>query len=76
MYNKWINDYQRYDYKVTNHVDLSKLFLQPNMTNYSAIDASCDSSALLGLVINISSFQPAVQADASKVNIVICKVSL
>ncbi|CAC5391178.1 unnamed protein product [Mytilus coruscus] len=65
--NKWINDYQAYDYKVTSHVDLSKLFLQPSMAHYSAIDESCDLSALLGMVINISSFQPVVQSDAEKI---------
>ncbi|XP_063412664.1 uncharacterized protein LOC134695365 [Mytilus trossulus] len=65
--NKWINDYQAYDYKVTSHVDLSKLFLQPSMAHYTAIDESCDSSALLGMVVNISSFQLAVQFDAEKI---------
>ncbi|CAC5423711.1 unnamed protein product [Mytilus coruscus] len=66
-YNKWMNDYQKYDFKVTSHVNLSKLFLQPHMALYSAIDESCDSSALLGMVINISSFPPAVQTDAEKI---------
>ncbi|VDI11327.1 Hypothetical predicted protein [Mytilus galloprovincialis] len=64
---KWINDYQKYDYKVTSHVDLSKLFLQPSMAHYSAIDVSCDLSALLGMVININSFQTVVQSDAEKI---------
>ncbi|XP_071150632.1 uncharacterized protein [Mytilus edulis] len=66
IYNKWINDYQNFDYKVASHVDLSKLFLQPNMAHYSGFNESCDSSALLGLVINISSFPPIIQTDAEK----------
>ncbi|VDI68979.1 Hypothetical predicted protein [Mytilus galloprovincialis] len=65
--NKLLNDYQKYDYKVTSHVDLSKLVLQPNMAHYSGIDDSCDLSALLGLIINISSFQAVVQSDAEKI---------
>ncbi|XP_063412635.1 uncharacterized protein LOC134695341 [Mytilus trossulus] len=65
--NKWLNDYQKYDYKVMSHVELSKLFLQPNMVHYSAIDESCDASALLGIITNISSFTPAVQTDAEKI---------
>lgn len=69
-------DYQKYDYKVTSHVDLSKLFLQPNMAHYVAIDESCDSSALLSMVINISSFPQAVQIDADKVNILIYIVTV
>lgn len=60
-------NYRSYDYKVTSHVDLSKLFLQPSMAKYSGIDESCDSSALLGMVINISSFPACVQTDAVKV---------
>ncbi|CAC5354915.1 unnamed protein product [Mytilus coruscus] len=62
--------YKNYDYKVTSHVDLSKLFLQPNMAQYSGINESCDLSALLGLVINIhdiSLFPSSVQTDAEKI---------
>ncbi|XP_071150627.1 serine/threonine-protein phosphatase 6 regulatory ankyrin repeat subunit C-like [Mytilus edulis] len=60
-------NYRSYDYKVTSHVDLSKLFLQPNMAQYTGFNESCDSSALLGLVINISSFPPIIQTDAEKI---------
>lgn len=60
-YNTLVKDYQKYDYKVRSHVDFSKLFLQPNMALYSAFDDSCDSSALLGMIINISSFPTAVR---------------
>ncbi|VDI29181.1 Hypothetical predicted protein [Mytilus galloprovincialis] len=66
-YDNWKNDYHMYDYKVMSHVDLSKLFLQPNMTHYSAIDESCDASALLGMITNISLFPPAVQTVAKKI---------
>ncbi|VDI76806.1 Hypothetical predicted protein, partial [Mytilus galloprovincialis] len=68
--NKWLNDYQNYDYKVHSHVDLSKLFLQPNMAQYSGINETCDLSALLGLIINIhdiSLFPSDVQTDAEKI---------
>ncbi|XP_052080610.1 uncharacterized protein LOC127718585 [Mytilus californianus] len=60
-------NYWKYDYNVTSHVDLSKLFLLPNMANYSGIDESCDSSALLGMIIGISSFPPGVKAVAEKI---------
>ncbi|XP_052081049.1 uncharacterized protein LOC127718996 isoform X1 [Mytilus californianus] len=63
----WKNNYQKYDYKVTSHVDLSKLFLKHSMAQYSAIDESCDLSALLSMVVNISSFPTAVQANAEKI---------
>lgn len=69
--NKWMIDYQKYNYNISSHVDLSKLFLQPSMAQYSAIDhESCDSSALLGMVININTFPTAVQTVAEKVIIV------
>ncbi|XP_076087755.1 uncharacterized protein LOC143058176 [Mytilus galloprovincialis] len=66
-YDNWKHDDHMYDYKVMSHVDLSKLFLQPNMTHYSAIDESCDASALLGMITNISLFPPAVQTVAKKI---------
>ncbi|CAG2229627.1 unnamed protein product [Mytilus edulis] len=65
--NKWVNDYQNYDYKVMSHVDLSKLFLLPNMALYSAFDGTCDASALTGMVFSISSFPSAVQTAAEKI---------
>ncbi|VDI45105.1 Hypothetical predicted protein [Mytilus galloprovincialis] len=60
-------NYRSYDYRVKGHVDLSKLFLQPSMAHYSGFNESCDSSALLGMVINISSFPPNVQTDSEMV---------
>ncbi|CAG2248830.1 unnamed protein product [Mytilus edulis] len=58
----------RYDYRVKNHVDLSKLFLQTHMTKYQAIDDSCDSSAVLGIIINIDEFPVAVRSYAENVD--------
>ncbi|VDI18987.1 Hypothetical predicted protein, partial [Mytilus galloprovincialis] len=36
------------------------------MAQYSAIDESCDSSALLGMIINMSTFPTGVQTDSTK----------
>lgn len=58
-----------YDYRVQNPVDLSKLFLQTHMAKYQAIDDSCDSSALLGIIINIDEFPVGVRSNAEKVSI-------
>ncbi|CAG2247538.1 unnamed protein product [Mytilus edulis] len=63
---KLAKNYWNYDYKVKSHVDLSKLFLKPSMAIYSAIDETCDTSALLGMVVNINAFPPAVQVDAKR----------
>ncbi|XP_052081268.1 uncharacterized protein LOC127719286 isoform X2 [Mytilus californianus] len=56
-----------YDYRVQNPVDLSKLFLQTHMAKYQAIDDSCDSSALLGIIININEFPVTVQNNSNTV---------
>ncbi|CAG2241208.1 unnamed protein product [Mytilus edulis] len=56
----------RYDYRVKSAVDLSRLFLQTHMAHFTAFDDSCDSSALLGIIVNIDRFPPVVQADARK----------
>ncbi|XP_071138271.1 uncharacterized protein [Mytilus edulis] len=64
---EWKKDYQNYDYNIMSHVDLSKLFLQPTMAHYSAIDESCDSSALINMIINISAFPKKIQTDAEQV---------
>ncbi|VDI00257.1 Hypothetical predicted protein [Mytilus galloprovincialis] len=45
-----------YDYKVQNAVDLSKLFLETSMAHYKGFDESCDSSALLGIIVSIDKF--------------------
>jgi hypothetical protein len=37
---------QQYDYKITDAVEFSKLFLLPNMAHYTKFDSKCDSSAL------------------------------
>ncbi|XP_071142366.1 uncharacterized protein [Mytilus edulis] len=56
-----------WDYKVQNAVDLSKLFLQPHMSHYTAFDGSCDSSALLGMIDKIDQFPGNVQIVARNV---------
>lgn len=60
-------DVNKYDYKVTNHVEFSKLFLNTFMAQYTALDDTCDLSALLGIIINIDKFPQTVQNVASKV---------
>ncbi|XP_052098518.1 uncharacterized protein LOC127733240 isoform X2 [Mytilus californianus] len=55
---------EKYDYKVQNELDLSKLFLPMNMTQYTAFDGTCDSSALLGIIINNTIFPSSLQNDA------------
>lgn len=57
-----------YNYKVLNAVDFSKLFLQTHMAQYTAFDESCDSSALLGLIINVDQFPSMIQTDALNVS--------
>ena len=56
-----------FDYKVINAVDFSKLFLQRHMAQYTGFNDSCDSSALLGLLINIDTFPPSVPIVAQQV---------
>ncbi|CAC5421080.1 unnamed protein product [Mytilus coruscus] len=67
--NKAMYGYQKanYDYTIKSVVDLSKLFLQPHMTHYTGFDETCDSSTLLGLIINIDKFPPVVKSDAEDV---------
>ncbi|VDI60883.1 Hypothetical predicted protein, partial [Mytilus galloprovincialis] len=57
----------KYDYTIKNAVDLSKLFLQTHMAHYTCFDETCDSSALLGLILNIAKFDPAIKSDADNV---------
>ncbi|CAC5396533.1 unnamed protein product [Mytilus coruscus] len=57
----------KYDYTIKNAVDLSKIFLQTHMAHYTGFDETCDSSALLGLILNIAKFDPIVQSDADDV---------
>ncbi|CAC5372847.1 unnamed protein product [Mytilus coruscus] len=57
----------RYDYKVKSPVDLSRLFIQTHMAHFTAFDDSCDSSALLGLIVNIDRFPAVVQSNAIKI---------
>ncbi|CAG2194573.1 unnamed protein product [Mytilus edulis] len=39
--------------KIQNAIDLSKLFLQPFMAKYTGFNETCDSSALLGLIMHV-----------------------
>lgn len=59
---------EQYNYKVQNAVDFSKLFLPLNIAHYTAFDEACDSSALLGIIINVNTFPVAVQNDANAVS--------
>ncbi|CAG2243217.1 unnamed protein product [Mytilus edulis] len=58
-----------YDYKVQNAVDLSKLFLETRMAHYKGFDESCDSSALLGIIVSIDMFPAVVQIAAKDVRL-------
>ncbi|OPL21040.1 hypothetical protein AM593_09463, partial [Mytilus galloprovincialis] len=53
----------KYDYTIKGAVDLSKLFLQSHNALYTGFDETCDSSALLGLILNIAKFGPVIKAD-------------
>ncbi|XP_071178213.1 uncharacterized protein [Mytilus edulis] len=61
------NHKAKYDYTIKSVVDVSKLFLQTHMAHYIYFDDTCDSSALLGLIINIDKFPPVVKSDAENV---------
>lgn len=63
---KWKKDVANYDYFVRTDVDFTKLFMQTNMAHYTGFDDTCDSSALLGMIINID-FPPNVKNVAEKV---------
>ena len=58
-------DFANFVYKVTNHVDLAKLYLQPFMAKFNAFDEHCDASAVLLLLGGVPTFSPAVQTAAS-----------
>ena len=58
---------RNFDYTVKDHIDFSKLFLLPHMAHYTGFDESCDSSALLSLIVNIQIFQPALRTMIEKV---------
>ncbi|XP_053388695.1 uncharacterized protein LOC128551805, partial [Mercenaria mercenaria] len=60
-------DLQKYDFGVQNCVDLSKLFLQTHMAHYTGFDDTCDTSALLALIINIDMFPQALRTASEAV---------
>lgn len=62
-----IPDVAKYDYRVRNHIEFSKLFLRTIMAQYTAFDETCDVSALLSLIINIGTFPQSVKNVALKV---------
>ena len=55
-------DYTTFDYKVTSHVDLGKLFLQNHMAKFNAYNVTCDASAVLNLFGRIPVFSAILQA--------------
>ncbi|CAG2196358.1 unnamed protein product [Mytilus edulis] len=59
-------DIANYDYKVGNHVEFSKLFMQTYMAHYTAFDETCDLSALLSLIVSIDTFPQPVKNVAMK----------
>ena len=60
-------DFSKFDYKVTNHVDFAKLYLQPFMAKFNAFDDRCDGSAVLLLLGDVPAFSSAVQSSAKTV---------
>ena len=58
-------DYSTFDYKVTSHVDLVKLFLPTHMAKLKAFDKTCDASAVLNLLNKIPVFSGALQNAAN-----------
>ncbi|XP_076105658.1 uncharacterized protein LOC143073786 [Mytilus galloprovincialis] len=52
------------NYTIKHAVDLSKLFLLTHMAQYTGFDETCETSALLELVISIDKFAPALRSDA------------
>lgn len=56
-----------FDYTVKDPVDFSKLFILPHMAHYTGFNETCDSSALLGLLVNIDHFQQPLKTAADKV---------
>lgn len=60
-----------FDYKVGNHVQFSKLFMQTFMAQYTAFDETCDLSALLSLIGNIDKFPQPVKNVAMKVSYIL-----
>lgn len=60
---------EKYDYRVQNEIDLSKLFLPINISSqYTGFDGTCDSVALLGIMINNTIFPLSLRNDAAKVS--------
>ncbi|XP_045170230.2 uncharacterized protein LOC123532733 [Mercenaria mercenaria] len=58
---------QFYDYNVHDEVELSKLFLPTYMALYTGFDDTCDSSALLGIIINVDIFPAPLRTAAEEI---------
>lgn len=58
----------RFNYRVKDSVDLSKLFLQTNFAQYTGFDDSCDLSALLGIIIKTGICSSTAKGFAEKVS--------
>ena len=56
-----------FDYKVTSHVDMAKLYLQTFRAKFSAFDESCDTSAVLGLLCEMPNTSSGIQVNARDV---------
>lgn len=75
--NETVHGKANYDYKIKSFVDLSKLFLLPHMAHYKGFDETCDSSALLTLIIMIDDkFSPALKSGAEDVRVVSIKTDI
>ena len=59
---------KQYDYKITDAVEFSKLFLKHDMAHYTKFDLTCDASERLGIIININTFRQNVKIDAENVS--------
>ena len=60
-----------FDYKVKDPIDLSRLFVLPHMAHYTGFNETCDSSALLGLILNVDQFQQPLKLVADQVCILL-----
>ena len=69
QYGKSVRKKPLYDYRIQNHLDLSKVFILPHMAHYTGFNETCDSSALLGLIMNSGQFQHYVTSVAERVRI-------
>ncbi|KAL9988296.1 hypothetical protein ACROYT_G002727 [Oculina patagonica] len=60
-------NYSAFNYQVTSHVDLARLYVQNYMAHFTAFDDHCDASAVLTLLGGVPVFSAAVQTAAGDV---------